>query len=75
MKIETTDQAWDYLLESGIATEAELQLVTCLNGYSLEVLQDVLDVRAGYKNFNQLIDEDEDEEEEEEEEENSHEIN
>lgn len=63
MKIETTDQAWDYLLESGIATEAELQLVTCLNGYSLEVLQDVLDVRTGYKNFGQLIDDDSDDSE------------
>lgn len=66
-RIETTEQAWEYLTEYGIATEEELQLITCINGYSLETLEDVLDVRTGYKNFDQLLDEDDSEEEEEDE--------
>ena len=61
----TLDQAWDYLVEYGIATVDELQLVTCINGYNLETLQYVLDVRTGYKNFAQVMGEDEDEDSEE----------
>jgi hypothetical protein len=61
----TLDQAWDYLIENGLATFEELQLVTCINGYNLETLQDVLDVRTGYKNFAQIMDEDSDEDSDE----------
>ena len=63
-RITTTDQAWDYLTEYGIATEEELQLITCINGYRFEVMEQVLDVRTGYRSFDQLMDLDDEDSEE-----------
>lgn len=60
--INTVEQAWDYLIESGLTTQHTLEVVTSINGYSLDTLQDVLYAVAGYRNFNQMDDEDEDEE-------------
>ena len=39
---------WDLIVEYGVATEEELQLVTSINGYSLEALIDVIYARTGY---------------------------
>ena len=39
---------WDLIVEYGVATEEELQLVTSINGYSLEALVDVIYARTGY---------------------------
>lgn len=57
--ITTVEQAWDYLIETELASEQTLQVVTSINGYSLDTLQDVLYAVAGYRNFNQMDDEDE----------------
>ncbi len=46
---EKISEMWDWLLDAGIATEDELQLVTDINGYSLETLNDVLFARTGYR--------------------------
>jgi hypothetical protein len=46
---------WLYLVEAGIATEAELRLVTYIIGYSVETLDKVLFVRTGYRSIEQLI--------------------
>ncbi len=46
---------WLYLVEAGIATEAELRLVTYILGYSKETLDKVLFVRTGYRSIEQLI--------------------
>ena len=46
---------WLYLVKSGIATEAELRLVTYILGYSVETLDKVLFVRTGYRSIEQLI--------------------
>ena len=51
------EQLWDKLIESGIATEDELKLVTCINGYSVETLNSVLYARTGERSWG---DEDED---------------
>ena len=40
-------QAWDYLLEMSIATQEELELITSINGYNLESLNDVMYARTG----------------------------
>lgn len=48
---------WDYLVKNGIATENELQLITCINGYNLETLNDVIYARTGYHDLKQLINE------------------
>ena len=48
-------EAWDAIIMYGIATEEELQLVTCLNGYSKEALNDVVYVRTGCRSIEQFI--------------------
>ena len=44
---------WDNLITYEIATEEELQLITSINGYNLEALEDVLYVRTGYRSRDQ----------------------
>lgn len=44
---------WDNLITYEIATEEELQLITTINGYNLETLEDVLYVRTGYRSWDQ----------------------
>ena len=45
---------WDYLIETETATESELQLVTCINGYNLETLESVLYTKTGYRSLEQI---------------------
>lgn len=45
---------WNELIEMSIANEEELILVTTLNGYNVETLNDVLFVRTGYRSLEQL---------------------
>ena len=40
-----------------IATVDEIALVTAINGYNIETLEDILYVRTGYRSFEQLLDE------------------
>ena len=48
---------YEALTEYSIATEEELQLITDINGWSEQSLLDVLYVRTGYRNFEQLLNE------------------
>ena len=48
------EEYWQYLIDSGIATEQELQLVTYIIGYSVETLDKVLYARTGYRSIEQL---------------------
>lgn len=50
-------ETWDAIIMYGIATEEELQLVTCLNGYNKEALNDVVYVRTGYRDIQQFLEE------------------
>jgi hypothetical protein len=52
---QNTDYAWDFLLEHGIATEEELQLVTKINGFNWVELMAVLYVRTGYHDLEQYL--------------------
>lgn len=47
-------EMWDYMVESGIATEEELKLVTNINGMSNDTLEDVLYARTGYRSMDQI---------------------
>ena len=47
---------YDYIIAFGIATEEEVGLVTSINGYNEEALNDILYVRTGYRNIMQLDD-------------------
>lgn len=46
---------WDAIVEHGIATEEELELVTAINGYHDDALNDVIYVRTGYRNIEQVL--------------------
>ena len=46
-------RVWDYIIDNGIATQDELQLVTDINGYSVDTLNDVLYARTGYRSIEQ----------------------
>lgn len=50
----TTEELWDNLVQYEIATKEELQLVTSINGYSVETLNDVLYVRTAYRSWEQM---------------------
>jgi hypothetical protein len=51
----TVETAWDKLLDLGVSEET-LQVVTDINGYRLDVLEDVLYATQGYHSFDQLDD-------------------
>lgn len=47
-------RVWDYIINNGIATQSELELVTDINGYSVDTLNDVLYARTGYRSIEQI---------------------
>jgi hypothetical protein len=46
---------WDYLIETGAATEAELSLITSINGINLDSLESVLYSRTSYRSLEQIL--------------------
>lgn len=50
----TTETLWDYLLDNNIASEETLKVITSINGYNTETLEDVLYATTGYRNLEQL---------------------
>ena len=48
---------WDTLVDRGYFTDTELDLVTSINGYSVDTLNDCLYARYGYRNLEQMEDE------------------
>lgn len=51
------EELWDLIIEYNIATDDEIRLVTSSNGYNMESLNDIIYVRTGYRNIEQLEDE------------------
>lgn len=47
---ETMEMAWEELLEMGVSEET-LQIITCINGYNLQTLHDVLYAYSGERLF------------------------
>lgn len=43
-----------YLIESEIATEDEVRLVTQINGFNEDALNDILYCRTGYRDIGQI---------------------
>lgn len=58
-------QLEDYLVDTGIATQAEIDLVCNINGYNLESLEDILYCRTGYRSLDQIQGYEDEEDEEE----------
>jgi hypothetical protein len=48
-------EIWEYLVETNVATEDELQLVTNICGYSVESLESVIYSRTGLNSYDQLL--------------------
>ncbi len=49
------DYLYDVLVEYGVATEDEISLVTCINGWNEESLLDILFARTGNRNLEQFL--------------------
>jgi len=54
--VTTVDEAWLLMDQLSIATEAEMELVTTLLGYSLETMEAILYARTGWRSFDQFED-------------------
>ncbi len=54
MRVRTTEQAWEYLTDYLNVNEETLKIVTAINGYNLETLEDVLYAVSGYRSFEQM---------------------
>lgn len=54
----TISEMWDKLIELGVS-EQTLQIVSDINGYNKETMCSVLYAFNGYRDFDQLEDEDE----------------
>ena len=59
--LETADhefcETYDFIIDYEIATEKEVTLVCCINGRSVETLNDVIYARTGYRNMEQIKEE------------------
>lgn len=51
------EDAITFLEEEGVATWEEIDLVTKINGYNLETINDIIYVRTGYRDYEQLLEE------------------
>ena len=50
------NKIWDFIINNNIATENELQLITDINGYNKEALNDVIYAKIGYHDVDQVLD-------------------
>ena len=48
------DETFEEIIERGIATESEVELITCINGYDIETLNAIIHARTGYRDLEQL---------------------
>lgn len=56
------DYLYDLLIDLGMFTKDELNLLTYINGFNMETLEDALYARYGYRSADQLLEELEEEE-------------
>ena len=52
---KNTEELWEYLLNTGIATENEMCLVTSINGTNLDSLESILYSRTSYRSLEQIL--------------------
>ena len=48
-----TSEMWQWLMENDICQEETLRVITCINGYNTETLEDVLYAITGYRTTEQ----------------------
>lgn len=49
------EKLWDLLVNYELASESTLQLVTRLNGYTLETMENILYALTGYHSYDQFM--------------------
>lgn len=54
---ETKIMLWDFIVDNGIATDDECQLVIAINGFSEETMMDIIFARTGLRSIEQCNDE------------------
>ena len=47
----TTNELWTLIVKYGIAIDSEIDLVTDINGNSIETLNDIIYARTGYRDI------------------------
>ena len=57
MKELSVDELYEELLNLELFTEKELELITSMNGYNVETLNDALFCRYGYRDLSQMLEE------------------
>ena len=45
---------WDRLVDAGYFTDQELELITNINGYTIDTLNDCIYARYGYRSLDQM---------------------
>lgn len=50
-------EIYNNLIDNGYFTEKELELITNINGFNLETLNDAIYTRYGYRDYEQLTQE------------------
>ena len=54
--MKTLDEIYNNLIDDGFFTEEELELLTNINGYNIDTLNDAIYSRYGYRDYEQLTD-------------------
>lgn len=57
MENSIENMLWDFLIDNSIATDDELRLVTCINGYKEQTFFDILYARCGLRDLEQAYEE------------------
>lgn len=57
MQITELNDLYNNLIDNGYFTEKELQLITDINGYNIETLNNAIYARYGYRDYKQLTEE------------------
>lgn len=52
--MESVNKIYNELVENNYFTNEELSLITCINGYTVDTLNDCIYARYGYHNLEQL---------------------
>ena len=55
MSTSVESMIYDFIVDNGIATEDEIQLVTCICGYNEKALNDIIHVRTEYHDAEQCV--------------------
>ena len=58
MENRLLDKLWDFITVNEIATDDEIRLVTNINGYNEETLNDIIYARTGYRDYEQCVEDD-----------------